>query len=163
MIAQAHRRSPMVNMFVFLMLQDASVALISQEMKSGRRKRWQSAEHNLSFTMALSFSAVADDTSTLRVIRVQTDDVGAYIAQLSEGKKLIKAVDGKFNLRAWQATFAGDSTGAVIVAVEYPGSFGEFATAWDKVTADSAVRSWLGGLSGLRTLVSDSLYREYEL
>jgi hypothetical protein len=45
--------------------------------------------------------------ATLRVVRVQTADVDAYIAQLREGKKLIYVADKKFTVRAWQATFAG--------------------------------------------------------
>jgi hypothetical protein len=114
-------------------------------------------------TMSLSITAMADEHSTLRVVQVHTDDVGAYVAQLSEGKKLITAADRKFTIRAWQATFAGEAAGAVIVAVEYPGSFGEFAMAWDKLVADPAVGNWLGGLSGLRTIVSDSLYNEFSL
>ena len=117
----------------------------------------------LSLAMVLSMSAVADDTATLRVVRVKTDDVGAYVAKLSEGKKLIKASDDKFTIRAWQATFAGDATGAVIVGIEYPGSFSEFATAWEKLTADPAISAWLSSLSGLRTVVSDSLYKEHGL
>jgi len=117
----------------------------------------------LGLTMVLSMSAVAGDTSTLRVVQVQTDDVGAYIAQLSEGKKLIKAVDDKFTVRAWQATFAGDATGAVIVAIEYPGSFSEYAMGWEKLMANATINSWLGGLSDLRTITSDSLYKEHGL
>ena len=117
----------------------------------------------VSLTIVLSMSAVADDTSTLRVVRVQTDDVGAYIAQLSEGKKLINAVNDRFTIRAWQATFAGEATGSVIVGVEYPGSFGEFAVAWEKLVADPKVGSWLGGLSSLRSIVYDSLYNEFSL
>ena len=117
----------------------------------------------LGLTMSLSITAMADEHSTLRVVQVDTDDVGAYVAQLSEGKKLIRATDQKFIIRAWQATFAGEAAGAVIVAVEYPGSFGEFAMAWDKLVADPSVGKWLGGLSGLRTIVSDSLYNELSL
>ena len=117
----------------------------------------------LGLTMSLSITAMADEHSTLRVVQVDTDDVGAYVAQLSEGKKLITATDQKFIIRAWQATFAGEASGAVIVAVEYPGSFGEFAMAWDKLVADPSVGKWLGGLPGLRTIVSDSLYNELSL
>ncbi|NCF73820.1 MAG: hypothetical protein GWP67_09990 [Gammaproteobacteria bacterium] len=117
----------------------------------------------LGLTMSLSIPAVADDHSTLRVVVVQTDDIGAYVAQLSKGKKLIQAIDSKFTVRVWQATFAGEATGAVIVGVEYPGSFGDFAMAWEKMTADPAVAAWLGGLSEIRTIVSDSLYNEFPL
>lgn len=117
----------------------------------------------MAVTMSLSLTALADEGSTLRVVQVQTDDVGAYIAKLQEGKALIKAADEKFSIRAWQATFAGDSTGAVIVGVAYPGSFAEFAVAWEKLISDPAIAAWLGGLSGLRTVVSDSLYKEHPL
>jgi hypothetical protein len=117
----------------------------------------------LGLSMSLPITALADDHSTLRFVQVQADDVGAYIAQLSEGKTLISAVDNKFTLRALQATFAGEAAGAVIVVVEYAGSFGEFAMAWDNLTADPVVGAWLGGLSGLRRIVSDSLYKEFSL
>lgn len=117
----------------------------------------------LGLSMSLSITAMADEHSTLRVVQVHTDDAGAYVAQLSEGRKLITASDQKFIIRAWQATFAGEAAGAVIVAVEYPGSFGDFAMAWDKLVADPSVAKWLGGLSGLRTIVSDSLYKELSL
>lgn len=117
----------------------------------------------LGLSMSLPITALADGHSTLRVVQVQSDDVGAYIAQLGKGKKLISAVDSKFTLRAMQATFAGEAAGGVIVVVEYPGSFGEFAMAWDKLMADPAVGAWLGGLSGLRRIASDSLYSEFPL
>ncbi len=117
----------------------------------------------LGLSISLPIAAVADDHSTLRVVQVQADDVGAYIAQLSKGKSLISEVDSKFTLRAIQATFAGEAAGNVIVVVEYPGSFGEFAMAWDKLMADPAVGAWLGGLSELRRIASDSLYTEFPL
>lgn len=117
----------------------------------------------LSLSLALSMPALAADTSTLRVVTVQTADVNAYIGQLQAGKKLMAAIDDKFKMRAWQATFAGDDTGAVVVSVEYPGSFSEFAVAWEKLAADPGVSAWLAGLSAFRTVVSDSLYKEHGL
>ena len=111
----------------------------------------------------LPIAAFADDHSTMRVVAVQTDDVDAYRAQLSIGMQMIKKVEPKMTIRAWQATFAGDSTGAVIVAVEHPGSLGDWANAWDKIQADKAVADWLAGLGGLRKIVSDSLYNEMPL
>ena len=117
----------------------------------------------LGLIASLSTAAFADEHSTLRVVVVQTDDVGAYTAQLSEGNKMLTRVDSNFTMRAWQATFSGDTTGSVIVAVEYPGSLSDFAQAWEKALADEALAEWLAGLSGLRTIVSDSLYDELPL
>jgi hypothetical protein len=112
---------------------------------------------------SLSTVAFADGHSTLRVVVVQTDDVGAYVAQLSEGKRMIARIDPKMTMRAWQATFSGNTTGSVVVALEYPGSLSEFAVGWEKALADEALTEWLAGLSGLRTIISDSLYNELSL
>ena len=117
----------------------------------------------LGLIASLSTAAFADEHSTLRVVVVQTDDVEAYAAQLSEGNKMLTRVDSNFIMRAWQATFSGDTTGSVVVAVEYPGSLSDFAQAWEKALADEALAEWLAGLSGLRTIVSDSLYNEMPL
>ncbi|MFT4937232.1 MAG: hypothetical protein ACI88A_000246 [Paraglaciecola sp.] len=114
----------------------------------------------LGLTLSLSTAVCADALSTLRVVVVDTDDAAAYIAQLNKGSMLIKAITPKMTIRAWRATFAGDSAGAMIVALEYPGSLADFATAWEKVQADKSVEQWLAGLAGLRKIVSDSLYSE---
>ena len=114
----------------------------------------------LGLTLSLSTSVLADEHSTLRVVVVETNDAAAYIEQLNKGSMLIKAITPKMTIRVWQATFAGDSTGAMIVGLEYPGSFADFANAWDKVQADKSVAQWLTGLAGLRKIVSDSLYSE---
>ncbi|MFT6991700.1 MAG: hypothetical protein ACJASL_003689 [Paraglaciecola sp.] len=117
----------------------------------------------LGLMLSLSTSAFADELSTLRVVVVDTDDAGAYIEQLNKGSLLIKAIAPKMTIRAWRATFAGDSTGAMIVGLEYPGSLADFATAWDKVQADKSVAQWLAGLAELRKIVSDSLYSEIDI
>ena len=114
-------------------------------------------------TLSLSTAVFADGHSTLRVVMVDTDDAAAYTAQLKEGSRLIKKVAPKMTMRAWRATFAGNATGAVIVGLEYPGSLADFATAWEKIQADKSVSKWLSGLSGLRTIVSDSLYNEISI
>jgi len=117
----------------------------------------------LGLALSLSTAVFADGHSTLRVIMVDTDDAAAYTSQLKEGNSLIKKVAPKMTMRAWRATFAGNATGAVIVGLEYPGSLADFATAWEKIQADSSVSKWLSGLSGLRTIVSDSLYNEISI
>ena len=117
----------------------------------------------LGLTLSLSTAVFADGHSTLRVVAVDTDDAAAYITQLKEGSRLIKKIAPKMTMRAWRATFAGDATGAVIVGLEYPGSLADFATAWEKIQEDKSVSKWLSGLSGLRRIVSDSLYNEISI
>ena len=117
------------------------------------------------FALATSLSAVtfADDHSTLRVVAVDPTDANAYIAELRKGAKIINKIDSKMSMRAWRATFAGATAGTVIVALEYPGDLSDFASAWEKTQDDKKVASWLDGLSGLRTIISDSLYQEIPL
>lgn len=117
----------------------------------------------LGLTLCLSTAAFADGHSTLRVIAIDTKDAAAYITQLKEGNRLIKKIAPKMTMRAWRATFAGDATGSVIVGLEYPGSLADFATAWEKIQEDKSMSKWLSGLSGLRKIVSDSLYSEISI
>ena len=119
----------------------------------------------LVFTILASLSAttLADGHTTLRVVSVSTDDVAAYVVELRKGKEMMSKLTPKMEMRAWQATFAGEETGTVIVSLEYPGSMSAFASAWEKTLADKKMASWLKGLGGLRKLVSDSLYRELSI
>ena len=111
-------------------------------------------------TTSLSAASFADGHTTLRVVSVKTSDAEAYVAQLSKGKQMMAKVAPKMVMRAWQATFAGQEAGTVIVSLEYPGSISAFASAWEKTLADKDMAAWLKGLGSLREVVSDSLYRE---
>ena len=117
------------------------------------------------FAITTSFSAVtlADGHTTMRVVAVSTDDVDAYVPEMRKGKQMIAKIAPKMEMRAWQATFAGDNTGAVVVTLQHPGSLSAFATAWEKTLADKKMAAWLGGLGSLRELVADSLYQELSL
>ncbi|MEH6567487.1 MAG: hypothetical protein V7709_00315 [Halioglobus sp.] len=114
------------------------------------------------FAVVTSFSALgfADGHSTMRVVAVQTSDAGAYVVELRKGKQMMNKIAPKMVMRAWRATFAGEGAGTVIVSLEHPGSLSTFASAWEKTLADKKMAEWLSGLSGLRQLVSDSLYEE---
>ena len=114
-------------------------------------------------TTALSAATYADGHTTLRVVTVSTSDVEAYVAELGKGKQMMAKLTPKMVMRAWQATFAGEETGTVIVSLEYPGSTSAFAAAWEKTLADKKMADWLKGLGDMRELVSDSLYRELSI
>ena len=114
-------------------------------------------------TTSFSVASFADGHTTLRVVTVSTSDVDAYVAELGKGKQMMAKLTPKMVMRAWQATFAGQETGTVIVSLEYPGSISAFATAWEKTLADKDMAAWLKGLGGMRELVSDSLYREISM
>ncbi len=112
---------------------------------------------------AMAMPAFADNHSTLRVVVVQTDDVDAYVAALKKGKALITAQNPNFTITAFQATFAGENTGAVVVAVRHPGGMSDFGKAWEANMANEEIADWLAGLDDLRTITSDSLYTELPL
>ena len=117
----------------------------------------------LMLVATVSAPILADNHSTLRVVTVATEDADAYIVQLRKGKKMMMGIDSMMQMRAWRGTFAGEAAGSIIVSLEYPGSLSAFAAAWEKTLADKDMSAWLNGLSGLRELVSDSLYQEISL
>jgi len=95
----------------------------------------------------------------LRVVVVKTDNVAAYMQELDKGRAMMKKLGINVTLRIWKATYAGPETGTVVVSQEYA-SFAAFAEAQSKSTADAQFAAWLAGLDKVRTIVSDSLYRE---
>jgi hypothetical protein len=109
--------------------------------------------------VALSSAASAASTVVLRVITVKTDNVSAYMQQLEKGRAMLKRLNIPTQLRIWRATYAGPNTGSVIVSQEYP-SWAAFADAQSKLAADPEFSSWLANLDKVRTISSDSLYRE---
>jgi hypothetical protein len=113
-----------------------------------------------------SFSAAevcAAESSTLRVVVVDTKDLKAYLATLGEVKRLTATAAPKMVVRAWQASYAGPDTGAIIVSVEHPGSMSKFASAWESMMADAQIAQKMGELGNLRKVVSDSIYQELTL
>jgi hypothetical protein len=95
----------------------------------------------------------------LRVIVVKSDNVSAYVQELEKGRAMLKKLGVNVTLRIWKATYAGPETGTVVVSQEYA-SFAAFAEAQTKTTGDPQFAAWVSSLDKLRTIVSDSLYRE---
>jgi hypothetical protein len=62
-------------------------------------------------------------------------------------------------IRVWQATYAGDNTGSVVVSVEYP-NLEALAKDFGLMRNDADLRAWLQGLAKIRKVVSDSIYEE---
>jgi len=108
--------------------------------------------------LTLCANALAANTC-LRVIVVKTDNVTAYMQQLDKGRAMMKKLGINPTIRIWKATFAGPNAGTIIVSQEYP-SFAALAEAQSKGAADKDFSTWVEGLDKIRTIVSDSLYRE---
>jgi hypothetical protein len=57
------------------------------------------------------------------------------------------------------ATYAGPNAGSVAAVIEYP-SMTALAEAETKLRGDKDYVAWIKGLDKIRTIVSDSIYRE---
>jgi hypothetical protein len=113
----------------------------------------------LTLILGMSSSAFAQKTTVLRVVVVKTDNVAAYVEALGKGTEIMKKLGVAGQTRVWRATFAGPNAGSIAVAIEYP-SIAAFADADAKTHADKEYMAWLQGLDKIRTIVSDSLYKE---
>jgi len=109
--------------------------------------------------LGMSQAAHAQKTTVLRVVRIQTDDIAAYLQGLDRGKSLMKKMGLTNNIRVWRAQFAGPDAGSVVVAIEYP-DMASFAAAEAKTFADPEYQQWLKDMLKVRKVVSDSIYRE---
>ena len=108
--------------------------------------------------LVASTPALAADT-VLRVVVVQTDDVAGYVEQLEQGKALLKKNGSPAKLRIWRASFAGPETGSVVVSMEFE-SLQVLAAEMAKLADNAEFQTWLKGLDEIRTILSDSIYRE---
>jgi hypothetical protein len=109
--------------------------------------------------LGLSTSAFAQKTTVIRVVIVKTDTPAAYAAALENGKELMKKLGVSANIHAYQATFAGPEAGTVVATIEYP-SLAALAEADAKTRASSDYHDWIKNLDKVRTIVSDSIFRE---
>jgi len=107
----------------------------------------------------LVVAAGSASAGTLRVIVVETQDVGAYVKALHDADALRKKKGFTGQIRVWRATYAGDDAGAVVVSIEYP-NLEALAKDNAMMQSDAEMRTWLQGLDKLRKIVSDSIYEE---
>jgi hypothetical protein len=109
--------------------------------------------------LGMSTAAFAQKSTVIRVVIVKTDDAHAYAQAIESGKEIMKKLGLSTNIHIYQATFAGPNAGAVAVSIEYP-SLAALADADAKTRADKDYQAWIKGLEKIRTIVSDSIYRE---
>ena len=111
------------------------------------------------FLLGVSLPLHAVDAPVLRIVVVQTDSTDAYLKEIERGRGILKRLASATTLRVFQARFAGDRAGTVVVAAESP-SLTAFAKDEDKATSDPEYQAWMKDLSKLRKVISDSIYRE---
>ena len=79
--------------------------------------------------------------------------------ELDTNRALMKKLGVNMQLRVFRATFAGPNTGTIVVTQEYA-SWAALSDAQAKTAADPEFSKWLKNLDTVRTITSDSLYRE---
>jgi hypothetical protein len=113
----------------------------------------------VTFLLGASLPLQAAEGPVLRVVVVQTDNVDAYLKEVDRGRGILKRLGSASTIRVWQARYAGDRAGAVIVAVESP-NLATFAKEEDKASSDPEYQAWMKDMAKLRKIKSDSIYRE---
>src|SRR5580700_673051 len=103
--------------------------------------------------------ATAGSGACLRVIVVKTDNVTNYLHELDKARAMSKRLGVAVQIHAYRATYAGTDTGELVVTIEYA-SFQAMAEAQVKQDADKEFSSWMASLEKMRTITSDSIYRE---
>lgn len=109
--------------------------------------------------LGMSSAAFAQKSTVLRVVVIKTDNVPAYLQMLEKGKEIQRKIGLTPQIRVWRATLAGPDAGAIVVAIEYP-SLVAFADADARMRADKDYQDWLKDLDKIRTVVSESIYKE---
>ena len=114
---------------------------------------------SLVLTLGSWIAAPAWADGVIRVIGVETDDVSQYVQQIERGTAILARLNSPATIRVLVAAYAGPNTGNVVVTVEYA-SMTELAEDEARGLADNEYTAWLAGLDDIRTIVSDSIYRD---
>ncbi len=94
-----------------------------------------------------------------RVIVIQTNDVSAYLHEVTALQELFKKAGSPLNLRVWRATFAGNEAGTIIVDIEYP-NFAALAKGYELQRTNPDIVAAMKKIGGMRKIVSDNLYEQ---
>ncbi len=108
--------------------------------------------------LGLSTAAFAQK-KVVRVVIVKTDNAAGYAQSIETGKEIMKKLGITSETHVYQATFAGPEAGTVVVTIEYS-SLAALADADAKTHADKDYQAWIKSLAAIRTIVSDSIFRE---
>ncbi len=109
--------------------------------------------------LGMSSAAFGQKSSVIRVVIVKTDNAAAYAQAIEDGKAIMQKAGISSVTHVYQATFAGPNAGTVVAVIEYP-SLNALAEAQTKLSTDKDYLAWLKNLDKVRTIVSDSIYRE---
>ncbi len=109
------------------------------------------------FGLTVSLAALAADSTVLRVLAVQTNDVQGYTHEVEALQALYRKSGQQVTLRVWRATYAGADTGTIVVTAELP-NLAALAKMTDSMRSNPEIGAEMNKLGGMRKIVSDSLY-----
>jgi len=117
-----------------------------------------------SLALALGLAVMPGAAEAGSVIQVVTVDVKPgmleqYRQELKKVRGVLTRLGSKASMRAWNTTAGGPDSGQVLVGLEYPD---EAAWAADspKIQADAEWQKIQSGLANVRTVVSNSIWRD---
>lgn len=112
----------------------------------------------LVLALGISTRATAQNAVLQAVaVQVQSGQLDTYLKRVKSLQGVMERVGGAGTLHAWRATLAGQASGTVFVAIEYP-SLAAYAESTSKVQADAEWKKLIAGLDDIRTVQSSGLY-----
>lgn len=116
----------------------------------------------LSLTTFAATPATAEGPNILQifVIDVDPEDREAYLARIKALDPIIQRL-GRPNVRVWQGSYAGDSAGRLVVALEQT-DLAAFAANSGKIVNDAEFKKWQADLAkaDISELISQSMWVE---
>ena len=106
--------------------------------------------------LGLSTGAFAQAVIQSVVVKVNPGQMDTYLARVATLQGVMDRVGAQGSVRVWGASVAGTESGNTLVAVAFP-SLAAFAEGQTKIQADAEWQKVIGGLDGIRTVVSQSL------
>ena len=123
------------------------------------------ARRSIVFLLGLVFCflgalpASADGTVlSVVAVRVNPGQMDTYAARVGQLQGVMERLDAAGTIAIWRATTAGEATGSVFVAIQYP-NLAAYADGTAKTTGDAEFAKLIGGLDDIRTIGSSSLFR----
>lgn len=113
----------------------------------------------LALGLGLLVSTASVQAAVFRVVVVEVSDTAMYMKEIDNIRAAMKRLKVDGTLRVMRARFAGEQSGAIVVAVEYK-DMAAFAAADAALAADAENLATMRRIEALRKIVSDSLYQE---
>ncbi len=119
----------------------------------------------IALALAVSSVAVSPSASAASpvvqvvTVKVNPGKLEQYRLEIKKIRGVLTRLGSKASLRVWNTTMGGTDAGQVLVGLEYPDQ-AAWAADSGKLQADAEWQKIQAGLAGLRTVVSNSIWRD---